>query len=73
MAQYSAFSTDVRCALIKRGWTFTELASAVREKTGMFCDGAYISRILAEKRNPPKVIAAIREILDIPEEKEDSA
>lgn len=71
MAQYSAFSTEVRCALIKRGWTFSDLASAVREKTGLFCDGPYLSRILAEQRNPPKVISAIRELLDIPEAKED--
>ncbi len=72
MAQYGAFSTEVRCELIKKGWTFADLAAAVNEKTGKFCDGPYISRILAEERKPPKIIAAIRAILDLPE-KEDSA
>ena len=73
MTQYSAFSTEVRCALIKRGWNFKDLADAVSKKTGKFCDGAYISKILAMKRNPPKILDAIREILNLPEEKEGSA
>ena len=73
MTQYSAFSTDVRCELIKKGWTFADLASAVSEKTGLYCDGPYISRILAEERKPQKILSAIREILDLPERREDSA
>lgn len=68
MAQYGAFSTEVRCGLIKKGWNFSDLATAVNEKTGLYCDGPYISRILAEERKPPKILAAIREILDLPEE-----
>lgn len=73
MTQYSAFSTEVRCQLIKRGWNFADLGVFVHEKTGLFCDGAYISKILSGKRRPKKIIAAIREILGIPEEMEDSA
>ena len=65
MTQYSDFSTEVRVALVRRGWNFNDLANAVQEKTSMFCDSAYISRIMSGDRNPPKIIAAIQEILGI--------
>ena len=65
MTQYSAFSTEVRCALIKRGWNFADLADSVSTKTGKFCDAAYISKILSGKRNAPKIRGAINEILGL--------
>jgi hypothetical protein len=68
MTQYTAFSTEVRIGLAKRGWNFGDLADEVSKRTGLFCDSSYLSRILSGERNPPKVIAAIREILDLKED-----
>ena len=48
--------------------SFTELARLVHEKTGLYCDHAYMSRILSGERKAPKIRAAIAEILDLPEE-----
>ena len=33
----------------------------------MFVDDAYLSKILTGQRNAPKIVQAIREILDLPD------
>jgi hypothetical protein len=43
------------------------LEEAVSEKTGLFMDNGYMYKILTGKRNAPKVVEAIREILNIGE------
>jgi hypothetical protein len=45
------------------------LEGAISEKTGLFVDGSYLYKILTGQRNAPKIVAAIKEILNI-EEKE---
>lgn len=59
------FSKSVKKALIDKEKTTAWLAERVREKTGMFCDAPYISRILSGDRSPEKIIQAINEILEI--------
>lgn len=54
--------------LIDRGWNTANLAEAVSEKTGLFCDTSYISKILSGERSAPKIRAAICEILEMKEE-----
>lgn len=71
MAQNSDFSKEVRIALIKKEWTFTDLAKKVSNATGLFCDQSYISRILSGERTPPKIVAAINEILELEGSKND--
>lgn len=61
------FGKSVKKGLIDRDWTMTDLAKSVSEKTGLYCDQSYISKILAEKRSAPKIIKAIREILELSE------
>jgi hypothetical protein len=41
------------------------LEEAITEKTGLFVDSGYMYKILTGQRNAPKVVQAIREILDI--------
>ena len=65
MAQNTEFAKSVKIELIRRDWTFDDLAAEVRKRTGMFCDSAYISKILSENRNPPKILASISEILGL--------
>jgi len=68
MAQNTDYSKRVKIALIERDWTYTDLAAKVSDKTGMFCDSAYISRILSGERNSQPISAAINEILGLPPE-----
>lgn len=64
----TAFGKEAMKKLIDMEQNQEWLCQQVRERTGMFCDQAYISRIFTGERNAPKIVTAIREILDIPEE-----
>lgn len=61
------FRKTVLKRLIDLGWTRKQLAEAVKEKSGMYCDSAYISKIFSGDRNAPKIRSAICEILEIEE------
>lgn len=66
MAEYTAFGLEVKTRLIgPPNRTQSWLAEQVSQTTGMYVDSAYISRILTGQRNAPKIIQAIREILDM--------
>lgn len=67
MAEYTAFGLEVKAKLLgpptrTQSW----LAEQISATTGMYVDSAYLSRILTGQRNAPKVVQAIREILDLP-------
>lgn len=67
------FAKEVKKSLIDRDWTASDLAQEVNRKTGLYCDAAYISRILTGKRKGAKIAQAISEILDIRETEETNA
>lgn len=68
MAEYTSFGLEVKIKLLgPPSRTQTWLAEQVSASTGMYVDSAYISRILTGQRNAPKVVQAIREILEIPD------
>ena len=74
MAEYTAFGLEVRTKLLgPPNRTQTWLAKQVSDATGMYVDPAYLSRILTGQRNAPKVVQAIREILEIPAEESKTA
>ena len=67
MAEYTAFGLEVKTKLLgPPNRTQTWLAEQVSQATGMYVDAAYLSRILTGQRNAPKVVQAIRDILEIP-------
>lgn len=68
MTKSYSFGKEVKKKLIDFDWNMADLAEKISEKTGMFCDVAYLSRILGGQRNPPKIKEAICEILEIKEE-----
>lgn len=69
MAEYTPFGLDVKTKLLgPPARTQAWLAQAVSEETGLSVDDAYLSKILTGRRGSPKVIQAIREILDLPEQ-----
>ena len=59
------FGKEVRKALIDRDMNMKDLAAAVAEKTGSFCDSNYLYHIFRGDRNPPKIIEAINEVLGL--------
>ena len=67
MAEYSGFGLEVKTKLLgPPNRTQSWLAEEVSRVTGMYVDSAYISKILTGQRNAPKVVQAIRDILDLP-------
>lgn len=44
------------------------LEAEIRERTGLFVDSSYLNKIYSGERAAPKIVSAIREILDIKEE-----
>ena len=73
MAQFTAFGKDVAKRLIDIDRDQIWLIAQVREKTGLYFDSSYLHKIRTGKLATPKILAAIREILELPEEKEDRA
>lgn len=71
-SRFSDFGLRVKMELLRMGKEQKWLEGAVSEKTGLFVDNGYIYKILTGQRNAPKIVAAIREILNIQEEGEET-
>lgn len=61
------FMKEVKKRLIDLGKSQKWLEEQITEKTGLFVDSSYLGKIYKGERNAPKVVQAIREILDIPD------
>lgn len=62
------FKLAVGHRLLDLNMTQADLIRAVREKTGMFLDTSYLHKIYNGRKRSARIMAAIREILDLPEE-----
>lgn len=67
MSKFSDFGLCVKTELLRIGKTQKWLEEAVAKKTGLFVDGGYMHKVLTGQRNAPKIVTAIREILNIKE------
>lgn len=65
MSKFSDFGLSVKTELLRLGKEQKWLEEAITEKTGLFVDSGYMYKILTGKRNAPKVVEAIKEILHI--------
>lgn len=65
MAQNTEFGKEVRKLLIDRDMSVADLAKEVADKTGLYCDATYIYHIFRGDRNPPKIVEAIKETLNM--------
>ena len=68
LSKITDFGLCVKTELLRLGKEQKWLEEAVAEKTGLFVDGGYMYKILTGQRNAPKIVAAIREVLDIKED-----
>ena len=66
--KYTAFGLSVKMELLRQGKSQKWLEDQIRLYTGLYVDDSYISKILTGQRNAPKIVHAIREILDLPEQ-----
>ncbi len=67
-SKYTDFGLSVKTKLLELGKNQKWLEDAVSKKTGLFVDGGYMYKILTGKRDAPKVVEAIREILELENE-----
>lgn len=65
-SKFTDFGLCVKTELLRRGKEQKWLENQISEKTGLFVDNGYLYKILTGQRNAPKVVQAIREILDLP-------
>lgn len=70
LSKFSDFGLCVKTKLLQIGKEQKWLEEAVSKKTGLYVDSGYMYKILTGKRNAPKIVAAICEILNIQEEEE---
>ncbi len=64
-SKFSDFGLCVKTELLRRGKEQKWLEAAVSEKTGLFVDGGYMYKILTGQRKAPKIVEAIKELLEI--------
>lgn len=61
------FGKDIETRLIALGESHEWLINQVVAITGLYFDRSYLNKIKVGQLNTPKIVQAIREILDIPE------
>ena len=61
----SDFGLCVKVKLLQKQKTQKWLSEEVTRKTGLYVDSGYMHKILTGKRNAPKIVDAICEILSI--------
>lgn len=67
LSKYSDFGLCVKTKLLQIGKDQKWLEKVVSKKTGLYVDNGYMYKILTGQRNAPKIVAAIKEILNIKE------
>ena len=67
LSKFSDFGLCVKTELLRQGKEQKWLEEAVSEKTGLYVDSGYMYKILTGQRNAPKIVEAIKEILNIQE------
>lgn len=68
MAQLTVFGKEIKKRLVDLDQSQEWLIRKIREKTGMFFDSSYLYKIMIGERKAPSIVAAINEILDLPEQ-----
>lgn len=67
MAQITELGKEIKKRLIDLDKNQNWLIERVVEQTGLYFDSSYLFKILTGQLMTPKIVLAIREILDLPE------
>ena len=65
LSKYSDWGLCVKTELLRIGKDQKWLEETVAEKTGLFVDNGYMYKILTGRRNAPKIVEAICEVLNV--------
>ena len=68
MQKITSFGKEIGKRLIDLDLTQNWLINQVKERTGLYFDDSYLHKIKTGKLTSPKIVQAIREILDLPEQ-----
>ena len=68
--KFTDFGLCVKTELLRQGKEQKWLVSHIADKTGLYVDSGYLYKILTGQRNAPKIVQAIREILDLPDDEQ---
>ena len=66
-SKFTDFGLCVKTELLRRGKEQKWLEAEVSAKTGLYVDSGYMYKVLTGQRNAPKIVSAIREILNMKE------
>ena len=66
-SKFTDFGLCVKTELLRQGKDQKWLEEQVTEKTGLFVDNGYMYKILTGQRNAPKIVEAVRQILNLKE------
>ena len=69
LSKISDFGLCVKTELLNNRRTQKWLAEEITTRTGLYVDSGYMHKILTGQRNAPKIVEAIRDILNIKDEK----
>lgn len=73
MAKLSEFGKDISKRLIDLDKPQTWLIEEVRSKTGLYFDDSYMYKIKTGQLSTPKIVQAIRDILEIQDCNQDTS
>ena len=68
MAQITEFGKEIKKRLVDLEKTQVWLIRGVKERTGLYFDDSYLYKIQTGQLSTPKIVQAIREILNLPEQ-----
>lgn len=71
MNDYTAFGKEIKKRLVDMGRTQAWLIERVQEVTGLYFDRSYMYKIQTGQLSTPKIVQAIREILELPNQQEE--
>ena len=60
-----SFGKEIKKRLVDIDKTQDWLIDQVANKTGLYFDGSYLHKVMTGKLNTPRIVQAIKEILDI--------
>ena len=66
--KFTSFGLCVKTELLKRGKSQRWLEEEVKNRYGLYADSGYLYKILTGQRNAPKIVQAIRDILELPDQ-----
>lgn len=64
-SELTDFGLYVKTELLRRGKTQKWLEQRIREDTGLYVDSSYLSKIFTKRRNAPRIVQAICNVLEI--------